>query len=97
MRPSHRHLLLAAGLVIGACSSATPPTAPTATPVAVGASPPAGSGALGKFIGVGHTGQGSVTFTAQNGDSSAAVSVGHIEKRSTAAGISRAIGIWTWS
>ena len=67
MRPSHRHLLLAAGLVIGACSSATPPTAPTATPVAEGAVPPAGTGALGKFSGVGHTGQGSVNFTAQNG------------------------------
>ena len=64
---SHAPLLLAA-LIVGACNRATPPTAPNATPADIGAPPPPSSTVLGKFAGVGgHSGQGSVTFSGQNG------------------------------
>ncbi len=54
-------------LAVAACSSATAPSAPDATPVPPGPPPPPGSGVTGNFVGVGHTGQGSVQFTVQNG------------------------------
>ena len=67
MRLMHRSKLLILALWIGACSSATAPTAPDATPVAPGPLPLAGSGVAGNFVGVGHVGRGSVRFTVQNG------------------------------
>lgn len=58
-------LLLAAAL---AGCGATPPTAPDAAPIPPGAMPPpAGSGTVGMFVGVGHRASGSVTFAAANG------------------------------
>lgn len=67
MRLIHRSRRLVLALAIGACSKATPPTAPDATPVNPGPPPVAGSGVLGTFVGVGHVGRGSVRFTVQNG------------------------------
>ena len=60
--------VILAALAAGACNRATPPTAPNATPAEIGAAPPASSTVLGRFAGVGgHSGQGSVTFSGQNG------------------------------
>ncbi len=67
MRFMRRSTLLMLALAVGACGSATPPTAPDATPVAPGPQPLAGSGVLGNFVGVGHVGRGSVRFTVQSG------------------------------
>ena len=67
MRLMHRSTRLFLMLTIGACSSATAPTAPDATSVTPGPQPVAGSGVLGNFVGVGHVGRGSVRFTVQNG------------------------------
>lgn len=54
-------------LALASCNRATPPTAPNATPAEIGAAPPASSTVLGRFSGAGgHSGQGSVTFSAQN-------------------------------
>lgn len=59
---------IAAGLITG-CNSATPPTAPNATPVDPGAmtQPPVNAGVSGQFVGVGHRGSGTVRFTVANG------------------------------
>ncbi len=59
---------IAAGILAG-CNSATPPTAPNATPVdpGVGMQPPAESGVTGRFVGVGHRGSGGVQFAVANG------------------------------
>ncbi|MBA3645865.1 MAG: DM13 domain-containing protein [Gemmatimonadaceae bacterium] len=60
---------LTAGILAG-CNSATPPTAPDATPVApaAGMTPPAGSGVTGGFVGAGgHRGSGGVRFAVANG------------------------------
>ena len=46
--------LLVMTIAMGACSSATPPTAPNAMIVDAGNPPPPGSGVLGAFAGVGH-------------------------------------------
>lgn len=54
-------------LAIGACTSATAPSAPDAPPAVPGPPPPPGTGVTGNFVGVGHTGQGTVQFTVQNG------------------------------
>ena len=67
MRASGRLTLLVLTIAMGACSSATPPTAPTAMLVDAGAPPAPGSGVLGAFVGVGHQGRGSVRFTTENG------------------------------
>ena len=67
MRASGRMTLVLLALTLGACSSATPPTAPNAMLVDGGSPPAPGSGVLGAFVGVGHQGRGSVRFTAQNG------------------------------
>ncbi len=58
-------LLVAA--LLGACTSAVPPTAPTAMLVEGGATPPVGSGVTGRWVGVGHGVSGSVRFTVQGG------------------------------
>ncbi len=62
-----RRVLIVLSLVLGACKGATAPTAPNATLVDSGSPPPAGSGVLGNFVGVGHLGRGSVRFIVQNG------------------------------
>ena len=67
MRASRRMTLLVLALAMGACSSATPPTAPNAMIVEGGTPPTPGSGVLGAFVGVGHQGRGSVRFTTENG------------------------------
>ena len=67
MRASARLTLLVITIVMGACSNAIPPTAPTAMLVDAGAPPAPGSGVLGAFVGVGHQGRGSVRFNVQNG------------------------------
>ncbi len=67
MHKSYRTGLLVLFLAIGACRNATAPTAPNATPVEAGPPPPAGSGVLGTFVGVGHQARGSVRFTVLNG------------------------------
>ena len=67
MRVFGRITLLVIAIAMGACSSATPPTAPNAMLVDGGSPPAPGSGVLGAFVGVGHQGRGSVRFTAQNG------------------------------
>ena len=58
-----------AAVILAGCNSADPPTAPDARPVDPGAvmQPPAGSGATGHFVGVGHRGKGSVRFSVANG------------------------------
>lgn len=68
MRTASLTSFILAALALGACSGATPPTAPNATPADIGAAPPASSTVLGRFAGVGgHSAQGSVTFSGQNG------------------------------
>lgn len=59
---------VAAG-IFAACNSATPPTAPDATPADPGVvmQPAVGSGVTGQFVGVGHKGSGSVRFAVANG------------------------------
>lgn len=60
--------VMLAALAVGACNRATPPTAPNAQPADIGAPPPTSSTVLGRFAGAGgHSGQGSVTFSGQNG------------------------------
>ncbi len=59
-------------LLTVACSGATPPMAPDANPVDPMVQLPTGSGVVGRFVGVGHQGSGTVRFTAENG-------VGHLE------------------
>lgn len=57
----------AVALVLVGCG-ATAPTAPNALPVTPGSMPPpAGTGVLGNFVGVGHQGRGSVRFAVANG------------------------------
>lgn len=67
MRASGRMTLVVLALAMGACSSATPPTAPNAMIVEGGTAPTPGSGALGAFVGVGHQAGGRVQFTVSNG------------------------------
>ncbi len=68
MRFSPHATLLLTALAVGACNRATPPTAPNATPAEVGNVPAPGSAVLGRVVGTGgHSGQGGVTFSAQNG------------------------------
>ena len=68
MRQIGRTSLLLAALAVAGCNSAVPPTAPDAMLVQPGAAqPPAGSGVAGRWVGVGHSAQGSVRFSAQNG------------------------------
>lgn len=50
-----------------ACSSAVPPTAPTAMLVDGGTPPAAGAGVMGRWLGVGHGVSGSVRFTVKDG------------------------------
>ena len=46
-----------AAVAVVACSGATPPTAPNATPADMGAAPPPSSTVLGRFVGAGgHSG-----------------------------------------
>ena len=59
------YLLLA--VAAGACSSATAPSSPNAPPVPPGPPPPPSAGVQGTFVGVGHTGKGTVQFTVQSG------------------------------
>lgn len=66
MRPIALTTLLIVAAFSG-CKSAVPPTAPTAMLVEGGALPPAGSGVMGRWVGVGHSVSGSVRFTAQAG------------------------------
>ena len=67
MRLMHCSKLLVLAIIIGGCSNATPPTAPTATMVDPGTVAPTAGGATGNFVGVGHEGRGSVRFTVDNG------------------------------
>lgn len=55
--------------ILAGCNSATPPTAPDATPVDPGIimQPAGGSGVAGQFVGVGHRGSGGVRFSVADG------------------------------
>ncbi|MBA3670709.1 MAG: DM13 domain-containing protein [Gemmatimonadaceae bacterium] len=61
--------LVASLLLVGACNSTTPPTAPDAVLVDASAAP-TGTGVSGRFVGVGHEGRGTVKFTVQGGTGS---------------------------
>ncbi len=59
--------VIASALLGLACNGASPPSAPDALPADASLPPPAGTGVVGQFRGVGHAGTGSVRFIAENG------------------------------
>ncbi len=67
MRRNILTLLAIASVVLVACNSAVPPTAPDAMLVEPGMSRPAGTGVTGRWTGVGHSATGSVRVSAENG------------------------------
>ena len=68
MRQPFLNSVVATFVVLAGCNSAVPPTAPDAKMVESGApQPPANSGVVGRWVGVGHKAQGSVRFSVQNG------------------------------
>ena len=65
MRHDRKTLILAA--LLAACSSATPPTAPDATPVVPGTPLPMGAGVNGRFVKTRYDVSGTATVQVQNG------------------------------
>ncbi len=59
--------LLIACVVLAACNSATPPTAPNALPVAPGIPSPGGSGVTGRFVKTRYDVSGTATLRIVNG------------------------------
>ena len=58
---------LCAAVMLTACGSKSPPTAPDATPAAPNATLPAGPGASGRFVRTGYAVTGTATLAVENG------------------------------